>query len=132
MTVGDHQQHFMSNFFAQSAALAFGRTSDEVAAAGVAEDLVTARTFPGNQPSTSILVRSLTPSTLGQLIALYEHKIFVEGAIWGINSFDQWGVELGKQLAGSITPSLEPGAPGDPALDSSTSALIARYLEWPD
>ena len=104
--LGGHQDIFMANFFAQPEALAFGKTAEEVAAEGVAPELVSARTFPGNRPSTSILLPELTPSTLGQLIALYEHKTFVQGAIWGINSFDQWGVELGKKLAQAIIPEL--------------------------
>ena len=127
--LGGHQDIFMANFFAQPEALAFGKTAEEVAAEGVAPELVSARTFPGNRPSTSILLPDLTPSTLGQLIALYEHKTFVQGAIWGINSFDQWGVELGKKLAQAIIPELT--ADADPALDhdSSTNALIRRYRE---
>jgi glucose-6-phosphate isomerase len=127
--VGGHQDIFMANFFAQAQALAFGKTADEVAAEGVAPELVSARTFPGNRPSTSILLPELTPSTLGQLIALYEHKTFVQGAIWGINSFDQWGVELGKKLAQAIIPELT--AADEPALDhdSSTNALIRRYRQ---
>jgi glucose-6-phosphate isomerase len=125
--VGGHQDIFMANFFAQPEALAFGRTADEVRADGVAEHQVSARTFAGNHPSTSILVPELSPKVLGQLIALYEHKTFVEGAVWGINSFDQWGVELGKKLAQAIIPELT--AADEPALahDSSTSTLIRRY-----
>jgi glucose-6-phosphate isomerase len=125
--VGGHQDVFMANFFAQPQALAFGKTAEEVAAEGVAPELVSARTFAGNRPSTSILLPELTPSTLGQLIALYEHKTFVQGAIWGINSFDQWGVELGKKLAQAIVPELT--ADTEPLLDhdSSTNALIGRY-----
>ena len=117
----------MANFFAQPEALAFGRTADQVRADGVPEEQVAARTFAGNHPSTSILVPDLTPSVLGQLVALYEHKTFVQGAIWGINSFDQWGVELGKKLAQAIVPELT--AVAEPALahDSSTNALIRRY-----
>ena len=127
--VGGHQDVFMANFFAQPEALAFGKTAEEVAAEGVPPELVSARTFPGNRPSTSILLPGLTPSTLGQLVALYEHKTFVQGAIWGINSFDQWGVELGKKLAQAIIPELTAAA--DPTLDhdSSTNALIRRYRE---
>ncbi len=125
--VGPHQDIFMANFFAQPEALAFGRTADEVRADGVPEHQVSARTFAGNHPSTSILVPELTPSVLGQLIALYEHKTFVQGAVWGINSFDQWGVELGKKLAQAIIPELT--AETDPELghDSSTNGLIRRY-----
>ena len=125
--VGGHQDIFMANFFAQPEALAFGKTAEEVAAEGVAPELVSARTFPGNRPSTSILLPELTPSTLGQLVALYEHKTFVQGAVWGINSFDQWGVELGKKLAQAIIPELTADAEPDLAHDSSTSALIRRY-----
>ncbi len=117
----------MANFFAQPEALAFGKTAEEVEAEGVAPELVSARTFPGNRPSTSILLPELTPSTLGQLIALYEHKIFVQGAVWGINSFDQWGVELGKKLAQAIIPELTADDEPDLAHDSSTSALIRHY-----
>jgi glucose-6-phosphate isomerase len=125
--VGPHQDIFMANFFAQPEALAFGRTADQVRADGVPEDQVAARTFAGNHPSTSILVPDLTPSVLGQLVALYEHKTFVQGAVWGINSFDQWGVELGKKLAQAIVPELT--AESEPALshDSSTNSLIRRY-----
>ena len=125
--VGPHQDIFMANFFAQPEALAFGRTADEVRADGVPEHQVSARTFAGNHPSTSILVPELTPSVLGQLIALYEHKTFVQGAVWGINSFDQWGVELGKKLAQAIIPELTADAEPELAHDSSTSALIRRY-----
>jgi glucose-6-phosphate isomerase len=125
--VGGHQDIFMANFFAQPEALAFGRTAEQVRADGVPEHQVAARTFAGNHPSTSILVPELSPSVLGQLIALYEHKTFVQGAVWGINSFDQWGVELGKKLAQAIIPELTAAA--EPALehDSSTNALIRRY-----
>jgi glucose-6-phosphate isomerase len=125
--VGPHQDIFMANFFAQPEALAFGRTAEQVRADGVPEHQVSARTFAGNHPSTSILVPQLTPSVLGQLIALYEHKTFVQGAIWGINSFDQWGVELGKKLAQAIIPELTADAEPELAHDSSTSTLIRRY-----
>ncbi|MFC1440989.1 glucose-6-phosphate isomerase [Streptacidiphilus sp. N1-10] len=116
----------MANLFAQGQALAFGKTADEVRAEGVAEDLVAHRTFKGNHPTTTILAKELTPSVLGQLIALYEHKVFVQGAVWNIDSFDQWGVELGKVLAKRIEPVLVEGA-GLDALDSSTAALATRY-----
>ena len=96
----------MSNLFAQSAALAFGKTAEEIAAEGTAEELVAPRTMPGNRPSSTIMARKLTPSVLGQLIAFYEHVTFVEGTIWGINSFDQWGVELGKVMAKQLGPTL--------------------------
>ncbi|MFE9331643.1 glucose-6-phosphate isomerase [Streptomyces sp. NPDC006925] len=116
----------MANLFAQGQALAFGRTADEVRAEGVPEAQVPHRTFPGNRPTTTILATALTPSVLGQLIALYEHKVFVQGAIWDIDSFDQWGVELGKALAKRLEPALTEGAQV-PGLDASTSALVARY-----
>ena len=124
---GDHHDLLMANCFAQTEALAFGRTSQDVAATGVDADLVAHRTFPGNRPSTTILAPALTPSVLGQLVAMYEHKTMVEGVIWGINSYDQWGVELGKVLANNITPELV--AESDTALahDSSTNALIRHY-----
>ncbi|MFJ7062284.1 glucose-6-phosphate isomerase [Streptomyces griseobrunneus] len=116
----------MANFFAQTQALAFGRTPDEVRAEGVPEELVPHKTFRGNHPTTTILADRLTPSVLGQLIALYEHKVFVQGAIWNIDSFDQWGVELGKVLAKKIEPVLTEGT-GAEELDSSTAALVAAY-----
>jgi glucose-6-phosphate isomerase len=125
--VGGHQDIFMANFFAQPEALAFGRTAEQVRADGVPEAQIAARTFAGNHPTTSIMVPELSPKVLGQLIATYEHKTFVQGAVWGIDSFDQWGVELGKKLAQAIIPELT--ADTAPALthDSSTSALIRRY-----
>ncbi|MCG7202411.1 glucose-6-phosphate isomerase [Streptomyces arenae] len=116
----------MANFFAQTQALAFGKTADEVRAEGVAEEQVPHRTFRGNHPTTTILARELTPSVLGQLIALYEHKVFVQGAVWNIDSFDQWGVELGKVLAKRIEPALTEGA-AVPGLDPSTTALVSTY-----
>ncbi|MFF9176353.1 glucose-6-phosphate isomerase [Streptomyces sp. NPDC014793] len=118
----------MANFFAQTQALAFGRTADEVRAEGVPDDLVPHKTFPGDRPTTTILARELTPSVLGQLVALYEHKVFVQGAVWNIDSFDQWGVELGKVLAKRIEPALTEGAEV-PGLDASTRALVATYRE---
>ncbi|WP_419665963.1 glucose-6-phosphate isomerase [Streptomyces sp. 2-1] len=118
----------MANFFAQTQALAFGKTPDEVRAEGVPEELVPHKTFKGNHPTTTILARELTPSVLGQLIALYEHKVFVQGAIWNIDSFDQWGVELGKVLAKRVEPALTEGA-DVPGLDESTTALVAKYRE---
>ncbi|MCI3929872.1 glucose-6-phosphate isomerase [Streptomyces sp. AN091965] len=118
----------MANFFAQTQALAFGKTPDEVRAEGVPEDLVAHKTFRGNHPTTTVLARELTPSVLGQLIALYEHKVFVQGAIWNIDSFDQWGVELGKVLAKRVEPALTEGA-DVPGLDPSTTALVAKYRE---
>lgn len=119
-----HHDLLLANLLAQSAALAFGRTADEVAALGVDADLVPHRTFPGNRPSTMILAPALTPSTLGQLVALYEHIVSVQGIAWGVNSFDQWGVELGKELASSIVPALVDGT-GLDALDPSTQQTIA-------
>ncbi|RAG84768.1 glucose-6-phosphate isomerase [Streptacidiphilus pinicola] len=118
----------MANLFAQGQALAFGKTPEEVRAEGVAEELVPHKTFRGNHPTTTILAGELTPSVLGQLVALYEHKVFVQGAIWNIDSFDQWGVELGKVLAKRIEPSLVEGT-GIDALDSSTAGLATRYRE---
>ena len=128
---GDADVHalFLSNFFAQSAALAFGKTADEVRAEGTAEAIVPARVFEGNRPSTSIMAPALTPSVVGQLIALYEHITFTQGVVWGINSFDQWGVELGKKLANEIAPAVN----GDDAAlakqDSSTQGLITYYRQ---
>ncbi|MFD5762205.1 glucose-6-phosphate isomerase [Streptomyces sp. NPDC127044] len=116
----------MANFFAQTQALAFGKTPDEVRPEGVPEELVPHKTFHGNHPTTTILASELTPSVLGQLIALYEHKVFVQGAIWNIDSFDQWGVELGKVLAKRVEPALTEGA-DVPGLDPSTAALVAAY-----
>ncbi|MFF0646790.1 glucose-6-phosphate isomerase [Streptomyces tendae] len=121
----------MANFFAQTQALAFGKTPDEVRAEGVPEELVPHKTFRGNHPTTTVLAAELTPSVLGQLIALYEHKVFVQGAIWNIDSFDQWGVELGKVLAKRIEPALTEGAEV-PGLDASTAALVAAYRELRD
>ncbi|EGX60816.1 glucose-6-phosphate isomerase [Streptomyces zinciresistens K42] len=118
----------MANFFAQTQALAFGKTPDEVRAEGVPEELVAHRTFKGDHPTTTVLAPALTPSVLGQLIALYEHKVFVQGAVWGIDSFDQWGVELGKVLAKRVEPALTEGA-DVPGLDASTTALVAKYRE---
>jgi glucose-6-phosphate isomerase len=118
----------MANFFAQTQALAFGKTAEEVRAEGVPEEQVPHRTFQGNHPTTTILATELTPSVLGQLIALYEHKVFVQGAIWNIDSFDQWGVELGKVLAKRVEPALTEGA-DVPGLDPSTAALVAAYRD---
>jgi glucose-6-phosphate isomerase len=127
--LGRHHDLLMANLFAQPEALAFGKTADEVRAEGVPEHQVAARTFAGNHPTSTILAPELTPSVLGQLVALYEHKVFTQGAIWDINSFDQWGVELGKKLATTIAAELEAGPGEEPELhhDSSTSALIRRY-----
>ncbi|MGA5146217.1 glucose-6-phosphate isomerase [Streptomyces griseoincarnatus] len=118
----------MANFFAQTQALAFGKTPDEVRAEGAPEDLVPHKTFQGDHPTTTILATELTPSVLGQLVALYEHKVFVQGAIWNIDSFDQWGVELGKVLAKRVEPALTEGA-DVPGLDPSTKALVAAYRQ---
>ncbi|MFF4382461.1 glucose-6-phosphate isomerase [Kitasatospora sp. NPDC001547] len=116
----------LANFFAQTQALAFGKTPEEVVAEGVPAELVPHKTFKGNHPTTTILAGELTPSVLGQLVALYEHKVFVQGAVWNIDSFDQWGVELGKVLAKRIEPVLLTGE-GAEQLDSSTAELVARY-----
>lgn len=121
---------FLANFFAQTKALAFGKTADEVRAEGTTDEaIVAARTFTGNKPTTSIIAPALTPSVLGQLIALYEHIVFTEGTIWGIDSFDQWGVELGKQLALQIAPAVDGDQAALESQDASTKALIAKYLE---
>jgi len=126
---GDVDVHalYMSNFFAQTAALAFGKTAEEVRREGTPEALVPARVFPGNRPTTSILAPALTPSVLGQLIALYEHITFTQGVVWGIDSFDQWGVELGKKLALQIAPAVNGDAVALAAQDPSTQSLIATY-----
>ncbi len=126
---GDADVHelFLANFFAQSKALAFGKTADEVRAEGTAEEIVPHRVFKGNRPSTSIMAPALTPSVVGQLIALYEHITFTQGIVWGINSFDQWGVELGKQLALQIAPAISEDDAALARQDSSTRALIDYY-----
>ncbi len=125
--LGRHHDLLMANFFAQTEALAFGKTAGEVAADGVPAFQVPHRTFEGNRPTNTILAERLTPETLGKLIALYEHKVFVQGTIWNINSFDQWGVELGKVLANRIIPELESASEPKLAHDSSTNTLIRRY-----
>jgi len=127
--LGEHHDLLMANVFAQSEALAFGKTADEVRAEGTPGELVPHRTFAGNRPSTTILAEVLTPRSLGALVALYEHSVFVQGVIWNIDSFDQWGVELGKVLAQRIVPELS--APADTPIehDSSTSTLIRRYRQ---
>jgi glucose-6-phosphate isomerase len=124
--LGRHHDMLLANVFAQGEALAFGKTADQVKAEGTPDWLVPHRTFEGNRPSTTILAERLTPETLGKLVALYEHSVFTQGTIWHINSFDQWGVELGKALAQKIIPELESAAP-DLKHDSSTNALIRRY-----
>src|SRR3954466_4809312 len=126
----DMHDLFMANLFAQSAALAFGKTAEEIAAEGTPADIVPHKVMPGNRPSTTILAPKLTPSTLGQLIAFYEHMTFVEGVIWGIDSFDQWGVELGKVMARQFGPALTEREPDMSALDASTAALVGLYREW--
>ena len=118
----------MANCFAQTKALAFGRTADEVAAEGTPAAVVPHKVMPGNHPTSTILAPELTPSVLGQLVALYEHTVFVEGAVWGIDSFDQWGVELGKVMAGQLGPALSStGAPDLSEQDSSTAGLVRAY-----
>ncbi|MDN5563909.1 MAG: glucose-6-phosphate isomerase [Luteococcus sp.] len=124
----DVHELFLSNFFAQTAALAFGKTADEVRAEGTAEHIVPARVFAGNKPTTSIMAPALTPAVVGQLIALYEHITFVQGIVWGIDSFDQWGVELGKQLAMKIAPAVQGDEEAKKQQDASTQALIDYYL----
>ncbi len=125
--LGRHQDMLMSNVFAQAEALAFGKTADEVRAQGVEERLVPHRVFEGNRPTSTILAEELTAATLGRLVALYEHSVFTQGAIWDIDPFDQWGVELGKTLAAAIIPELEAENEPDLRHDSSTNALIRRY-----
>jgi len=124
-----HHDLLMANFFAQTEALAFGKTAEEVASDGVPAFQVPHRTFEGNKPTNTILLEKLTPETLGKLVALYEHKVFVQGTIWHINSFDQWGVELGKVLANRIIPELQSEVEPGLAHDSSTSTLIRRYRQ---
>jgi glucose-6-phosphate isomerase len=123
----DVHELFLANFFAQTRALAFGKTADEVREEGTAEAVVPARVFSGNRPTTSIMAPALTPGVLGQLIALYEHITFVEGVVWGIDSFDQWGVELGKQLAAQLGPAVAGDKSAAAEQDSSTRSLIAYY-----
>ena len=127
--VGSHHDLLMANFFAQTEALAFGKTREQVEAEGIPAHQVPHRTFRGNHPTNTILATKLTPRVLGQLVALYEHKVFTQGTIWNINSFDQWGVELGKVLANRIVPELESDEEPDLAHDSSTNALIRRYRQ---
>ena len=129
----DMHDLFMANLFAQSAALAFGKTAEEIAAEGTPAELVPHKVMPGNRPSSTILAERLTPAVLGQLIAFYEHVTFVEGVIWGLDSFDQWGVELGKVMAKQFGPALyaaDPPAAAEAGLDASTAALIDRYRGW--
>ena len=132
---GQHQdvhELFLANFFAQTKALAFGKTADEVRAEGTDEKVVPARVFTGNRPTGSIMAPALTPSVLGQLVALYEHITFTEGVVWGIDSFDQWGVELGKQLAQQVGPAIAGDAAALADQDASTQSLIAYYREHRD
>ncbi|MBP8169644.1 MAG: glucose-6-phosphate isomerase, partial [Azonexus sp.] len=123
-----HHISLLANCLAQSAALAFGQTADEVRAAKVPEALVPYKIFPGNQPSSTLVLPALNPYTLGQLLALYEHKVFCLGVLWNLNSFDQWGVELGKQLASRLT-SLLAGEGDDASFDASTRGLIAALTK---
>src|SRR5262249_54134274 len=125
--LGDHHDLLMANFFAQTEALAFGKTLEQVQSEGVPAELAPHKVFEGNRPTNTLLGEQLTPRLLGTLIALYEHKVFVQGVIWNINSFDQWGVELGKVLAKRITSELATSSAL--AHDSSTNALIRRYRE---
>jgi glucose-6-phosphate isomerase len=127
--IGEMHDLLMANFFAQSAVLAFGRTAEEVAAEGTPADVVPHKVMPGNRPSTTVLAPKLTPSTLGQLVAFYEHTVFTEGAIWQIDSFDQWGVELGKVMARQLGPALTSETAPEVDQDASTVALVRRYRE---
>jgi glucose-6-phosphate isomerase len=124
---GDHHRKLVANLFAQTGALAFGKTAGVLRGEGVTEALIPYRTFEGNRPTSTIMAERLTPSALGKIIALYEHKIFVQGVIWDIYSFDQWGVELGKALAKNILPELDTGYAGELRHDGSTNALIRYY-----
>jgi len=125
--IGEHHDVLTANVFAQSEALAFGKSADDVAAEGVAAELVAHRVFEGNRPSNTLLLDRLTPHALGTLVALYEHSVFVQGTIWNVNSFDQWGVELGKVLAKKVAGELSAAQEPELAHDSSTNALIRRY-----
>jgi len=124
--LGGHHTKLLANFVAQTEALAFGKTAEEVRAEGSEDSLIPFKTFAGNRPTNTILAKRLTPAVLGQLIALYEHKVFVQGVIWDVYSFDQWGVELGKQLAKKVLPELEAKSEPKLAPDSSTNTLIRR------
>jgi glucose-6-phosphate isomerase len=127
--IGEMHDLLMANLFAQSAVLAFGRTAEEVAAEGTAADVVPHKVMPGNRPSTTVLAPKLTPGTLGQLVAFYEHTVFTEGAIWQIDSFDQWGVELGKVMARQLGPALTSEEAPEMDQDASTVALVRHYRE---
>jgi glucose-6-phosphate isomerase len=128
--LGRHHDILVANVFAQAEALAFGKTAEEVKAEGTEASLVPHRVFEGNRPSNVILAERLTPSALGKLVSLYEHSVFTQGAIWNIDSFDQWGVELGKVLAQRIVPELESETGTKLKHDSSTNNLIRRYRQW--
>jgi glucose-6-phosphate isomerase len=128
--LGRHHDMLMANVFAQTEALAFGKTPEQVKAEGTPDWLVPHRVFEGNRPSNTILTERLTPEVLGKLVALYEHNVFTQGAIWQIDSFDQWGVELGKQLAQRIIPELESKEKPVLAHDGSTNNLIYRYRKF--
>ncbi|MFZ0491958.1 MAG: glucose-6-phosphate isomerase, partial [Acidimicrobiia bacterium] len=123
---GERQDLLMANMLAQARALAFGKTAEEVQAEGTDPAIVPHRVMPGNRPTTVIMARVLDPYRLGTLVALYEHSVFTQGTVWGIDSFDQWGVELGKTLAVQIAPMLK--GEQEPAFDTSTNSLIERYL----
>jgi len=125
--VGDHQDLLIANVLAQAEALAFGKTADEARAEGIEERLVPHRVFAGNRPTNVIFAAELTPFALGTLVGLYEHAVFTQGVVWDVNSFDQWGVELGKELAQRIAPELVAAPDAVLAHDSSTNALIRRY-----
>ena len=125
--LGHHHDMLLANMFAQAEALAIGKTPQQVRAEGIPASLAPHQTFEGNRPSSTILLERLTPAALGKLVALYEHCVFTQGAIWQIDSFDQWGVELGKELAEQIIAELETGATGQLKHDSSTNTLIRRY-----
>jgi glucose-6-phosphate isomerase len=123
----DRHDLLVANLLAQAQALAFGRTADELEASNAPEETIPHRVMPGNRPSSTLLLSRLTPATLGALIAFYEHRVFTQAAIWGIDPFDQWGVELGKELAAKIAPELAAGWKHELMHDSSTNALIRRY-----
>ena len=127
--VGEHHELLLANALAQAQALAFGRSDAELRAAGVPEELVPHKEMPGNRPSTFLLLARLTPFALGSLVALYEHVVFTQGAVWGIDSFDQWGVELGKELAQRLTPAVAGAGAAELGLDPSTAALVERIRQ---
>ena len=128
--LGAHHDYLMANVFAQAEALAFGKTAEQVKAEGTPDWLVPHRTFDGNRPSNVFLLEKLTPQALGKLVALYEHSVFTQGAVWNIDSFDQWGVELGKKLAQKIIPELSKDGAAKLDHDSSTNTLINKYRSW--